>query len=354
MATMDPKNNFYLRFRHSVTDIQEQLEALPSKAAVGGELMYATEDILSRISRLSKEVADAADFVPAYDHRAYSDTVKSLRDQFTEAQAKYQPRSRFQFKQRAVNSSATPKPDTRSLNPANVDNHHRDSNPKAAEAKDASNTNTITTAAGTTTLNQVSSTRGDLTLSDHTRVHITLPSTAARAVSAWTLTNLDRCIVDMSAQPSSNDDDTHPAFASLTLKDISGSVIVAGRVDGPVHVTNVRDSVVVVAARQVRIHDCDNVVFYLHCVSRPIIEACKRVWFAKAPACYLTDKQKGEINLFDQVDDFQWLKSTASPNWSVLPESDAVPEDVWKKQLVGGLGQAIDETLRNLGAGKRP
>jgi hypothetical protein len=66
----------------------------------------------------------------------------------------------------------------------------------------------------------------------------------------------------------------------------------------------------------------------------------------------LTDKQKGEANLFDQVDDFKWLKATASPNWSVLPESEAVPEEVWQKTLVGGPGVVIEETLRKLGAGK--
>ncbi|KAK4098660.1 hypothetical protein N658DRAFT_499113 [Parathielavia hyrcaniae] len=351
MPTMDTNNSFYLRFRNSVEDIQQQLEVLPSKATVGGERMYAIEDILSRISRLSREVADVADSVPAYDHRAYSDTVKALREEITEAQAQYQPKPRFQFKQRALNSSATPKPDSRSLNPATA-NNHSDSPPVAAGARDhASNNN------GTTTSNPAPSTRRDLALSDHKGVHITLPSTAARAVSAWTLTNLNRCIVDMSAQPSSgsssSEDDAHPPFASLTLKDVSGSVIVAGRVDGPVHVTNVRDSVVVVATRQVRIHDCDNLVFYLHCVSRPIVEACTRVRFAKAPACYLTDKQKGETNLFDQVDDFKWLKATASPNWSVLPEAEAVPEVVWKKHLVGGPGLAVDATLRILGARKR-
>jgi hypothetical protein len=67
----------------------------------------------------------------------------------------------------------------------------------------------------------------------------------------------------------------------------------------------------------------------------------------------LTDKQKGETNLFDQVDDFKWLKATASPNWSVLPETETVPEDVWLKTLVGGPGVAIEETLRKLGACKR-
>lgn len=115
-------------------------------------------------------------------------------------------------------------------------------------------------------------------LSDHSRVHIALPVSAARATSAGgTLTNLDRCVVDMTAPTAS------APFASLAMKDIEGSVVVAGRVDGPVHVTGVRGSVVAVAARQVRIHECRDVVFYLHCGSRPIIEDCEGVRFVKAP-----------------------------------------------------------------------
>ncbi len=108
-------------------------------------------------------------------------------------------------------------------------------------------------------------------------MHITLPASAARATSAGTLTNLTECVVDMTAATAG------APFASLALKNIEGSVVVAGRVEGPVHVTGVKGSVVVVAARQVRIHECRDVVFYLHCVSRPIIEDCEGVRFGKAP-----------------------------------------------------------------------
>lgn len=66
----------------------------------------------------------------------------------------------------------------------------------------------------------------------------------------------------------------------------------------------------------------------------------------------LTDKEKGETNMFNQVDDFKWLKTTASPNWSLLPESEAIPGDVWKKALAGGPGVVIDDTLRTLHVGK--
>ncbi len=66
----------------------------------------------------------------------------------------------------------------------------------------------------------------------------------------------------------------------------------------------------------------------------------------------LTDKEKSETNMFDQVDDFKWLKAAASPNWSLLPEAEAIPDQVWEKALAGGPGVALEDTLRELGVGK--
>lgn len=66
----------------------------------------------------------------------------------------------------------------------------------------------------------------------------------------------------------------------------------------------------------------------------------------------LTDKDRAETNMFDQVDDFKWLKTTSSPNWSLLPESEIVPHTVWKKTLSGTAGLGVDAILRNLGVAK--
>jgi hypothetical protein len=76
-------------------------------------------------------------------------------------------------------------------------------------------------------------------------------------------------------------------FASLMLKNINHSLIIAGHVNGPTHITGIEDSVVVVAARQVRIHECKNVAVYLHCTSHPIIEDCSGMRFAPLPEFYV-------------------------------------------------------------------
>lgn len=131
------------------------------------------------------------------------------------------------------------------------------------------------------------STARDITLSDHEKLHIILPLSASRATSAGALTNMKGCIVDMSVPTQAGSGGGAP-FASLALKDIEKSLIVAGHVDGPCHITGLRDSKVLVVARQVRIHECENVDFYLWCASRPIIEDCKGLRFAPAPSFHVS------------------------------------------------------------------
>lgn len=126
------------------------------------------------------------------------------------------------------------------------------------------------------------STAKNIAISDHTGLHIMLPSTASRATSSGSLTNLARCIVDMTVPTS-----TGAPFAGLALKNIKDSLIIVGHVAGPAHLTGIEDSIIVVAARQVRMHDCKNVQVYLHCTSHPIIEDCSKVEFAPLPSFYV-------------------------------------------------------------------
>jgi tubulin-specific chaperone C len=55
--------------------------------------------------------------------------------------------------------------------------------------------------------------------------------------------------------------------------------------------------------------------------------------------------------MYDQVDDFKWLKSEPSPNWSVLPPSERVPEEVWREVVPGGPGWGVDDILKSVGIG---
>ena len=64
-----------------------------------------------------------------------------------------------------------------------------------------------------------------------------------------------------------------------------------------------------------------------------------------------TEKDTPESNQWDQVDDFKWLKADHSPNWSVLPETERIPDEVWRDVVPGGPGVGIEDILKKVGLG---
>ncbi|KAI1291381.1 tubulin binding cofactor C-domain-containing protein [Xylaria venustula] len=359
----DPKEKFFRHFQAEVTLIQDEIDSLATTSPVDGERQAGTDKVLAGISRLSNEVMDATDFIPSYDQRAYSQAVKALTEKLNVTTGKLGPKSRFQFKTRKTGATPTysqSTPDPRIRKPWGSDGSQDiedDSNTSAVEVETPDAVGALPSLSSAKNYNEELSrsenvggvrkpsfsTAKNIAISDHTGLHIMLPSTASRATASGSLTNLTRCIVDM-AVPTS----TGAPFAGLALKNIKQSLVVAGHVAGPAHITGIEDSIIVVAARQVRMHDCKNVHVYLYCASHPIIEDCSEVAFAPLPSYYSNKSTPSETNQWDKVDDFKWLKDTASPHWSILAEDSRVLGDVWENTVCGKATMSTDDILREL------
>lgn len=67
----------------------------------------------------------------------------------------------------------------------------------------------------------------------------------------------------------------------------------------------------------------------------------------------MTDQEGREENLWDQVDDFKWLKAEQSPNWTVVPEEERLGEEVWREAVPGRPGAGTEDLLREVGVVKR-
>ncbi|KAI5467069.1 tubulin binding cofactor C-domain-containing protein [Mariannaea sp. PMI_226] len=355
---MDPKLRFYNHFTESVAGLDELVQQLPSVANVAGERQEAIDHILAGIGKLLIEVADAADFTPSYDRKQYSVAIKEVQDKLNDTIAKITPRSRFQF--RRTNTPhvdmGAPENDPR-LNPGSLS--RKNTMPADASLPEAPKEDTLgelptniknyneeMARPSTSTLRKPSfSAAKHIGISNHKGLHIILPSSAARATASGSLTDLSGCIVDMSIPTATGG----APFPGLALQNIAKSFIVAGRVNGPVHITGVSDSVLVIVARQVRIHECTNVDIYLHCATHPIIEDCTGMRFAPLPAVYTTEADQAIENQWDQVDDFKWLKADHSPNWAILPEEERLSNELWTKVVPGAPGVSVDESLKKLG-----
>ena len=121
------------------------------------------------------------------------------------------------------------------------------------------------------------------------------------------------------------------------------------------------DCVLMLAARQVRVHAAQRCDLYLRVRSHPVIEHCEGVRVAPYPlgddaypgaANDLAgqqlllvegegeneqqgEQQEEEGGMWRQVDDFGWLRATPSPHWSVLPAHERLAPAALVGEWVG-------------------
>ncbi|CAG7918453.1 unnamed protein product [Penicillium olsonii] len=388
-AEIPLKERFFRYFQHEITVLQERMDHLSSTSLVGGERADATDHCLAGIVRLSNEVKDAASYIPTYDQRVYAEAIKALQDRLSEIRTVFEPRSKFSFKNKK-NASAVSISDAAALaveGRLNIPGYHS----PGASSVDSSAAHTPlypstplnepdkqqqerpelapTSCPGVEVDDFASQSRSEkfaatgissVSVDDHYGLHIMLPSSGSTSTVPASITSLDHCVVDMSI-PTANG----KPYASLTAKGVKSSLLVCGQVNGPAHVTGVERSVMVVSCRQFRMHNCSNVDVYLSCSSNPIIEDCSNIRFSRIPKAYVSNflaicscRQHSRFSSqalrhdrpdhedrWSQVEDFKWIKTEPSPNWSLLDPNDAVPEEVWAEIVPGGPGWSLEDIL---------
>lgn len=98
----------------------------------------------------------------------------------------------------------------------------------------------------------------------------------------------------------------HATYSTAEIDDISDSIILLYRVNGPVYINRVTNSILILACHQFRMHKSDSVSVFVSCSSRrPIIENCTNVAFGDFP-------DTGSFNSlvsWEDIDDFSDLSS---------------------------------------------
>ncbi|XP_057379411.1 tubulin-specific chaperone C-like [Daphnia carinata] len=157
-----------------------------------------------------------------------------------------------------------------------------------------------------------------------------------------TLCNIKGETIIIDSQDSSNKD--------IWLDNLEKSTIIINGIPSALHVTHLNDckvvggpvqtsvfledcfrSTFVIGCQQMRIHKTKECDFYLHIGSRIIIEDCRACRFAPYHREYLGKAEEFNhaklelaVNNWNSIDDFNWLSTEQSPNWSILPESERI------------------------------
>ena len=208
-------------------------------------------------------------------------TIKGLNENLDREVDRITPRRRFQFKSRSATPGQNVKDDRRMLGKPPVSNSQPSSSPSTPQPVQKDYNAPLRSSPALVKKPSFSSAK-TISLTSHNNLHAVLPPSASSATAYGDLSELDTCVIDMS-EPTRGE----TPFSGLALKGLRKCVVVTGNVEGAVHVTGIQDAVLVVASRQVRIHECERVDFYLHCSSHPIIEDCHNVRFAPIPSCYV-------------------------------------------------------------------
>eukprot|EP00605_Chrysophyceae_sp_TOSAG23-4_P002004 GSChrysophyteH1.ASY1.ANO1.2218.1 assembled CDS len=117
-------------------------------------------------------------------------------------------------------------------------------------------------------------------------------------------------------------------LGSVRIESCKGCSIYLGPTRTSVYLDKTIGGAIYIAAHQLRIHECKDVSLCVRCNSHPIIEDCEGMGFAPYEVDYpqltqhFTEASLREARCWDNVVDFRWHRTSASPNWRVLPPGE--------------------------------
>eukprot|EP00357_Protocruzia_adherens_P028187 CAMPEP_0115013796 /NCGR_PEP_ID=MMETSP0216-20121206/25647_1 /TAXON_ID=223996 /ORGANISM="Protocruzia adherens, Strain Boccale" /LENGTH=350 /DNA_ID=CAMNT_0002383315 /DNA_START=141 /DNA_END=1193 /DNA_ORIENTATION=+ len=143
--------------------------------------------------------------------------------------------------------------------------------------------------------------------------------------------DLDKCVVTVTTW-----------VKAVYLENIKDCEIYLGPIAGACFVRGCKNCVIHLAAHQLRIHNAEDSQFHILTRSKPIIEHSTRLIFSPYKIEYSgvdQDLQSSGLyqidNLWREVQDFNWLKKEASPNFELrdLPTNSSTSEEEEKPNI---------------------
>ncbi|CAO0793744.1 unnamed protein product [Mucor circinelloides] len=276
----EASNDFWLDFKAEKQAIEHELANL--KTLPKTELSSHFNNILQKINNLEKRLTKATAFIPSYDERQFSLQLKELGETLERNKAELTPKAKFSFKSRKK------KPSTPEINNASA----------ASETPPPVTDGDILSDA-------------TVLFKDKRDAVLTLKDTNTKFTSDRSvdilLSNVKNCVVVLQ--------EDGIQISAVHIKNIENCVVYCGKIEGSVLMYGLKNSVLFAACHQFRMHEAHNVDMMLHVTSRPIIEDSNNI-----QVCEWSTINQTSTNYFNQIEDFNWLKKQASPNWKVMDQ----------------------------------
>lgn len=283
------KEDFFEKFKAEEESVRDVLSSLTG----GDEVHEALDALLARHHAVDADFTRHAHLLPPYDVQKYRASLKTLASDIAARREQLAPRKKFSFKRRAQPATSIA---TEATAPAG-----------GYVAADVPAEVSSSSATGAFNGELIEGLKGSC-------VKFAPGELNGRDVS---LRDLEDCRVIVLDQ-----------VGAVHVHRLRRCEIVIGAVSSSALMHHCHECIFTFAAKQLRLHDSNQVVLHLHTRSSPIIEHCKNIMFAPFDLAWPGLEEllqmaslgsPGEDGPWSDVQDFNWLKRQASPNWCLVP-----------------------------------
>jgi len=259
----------------------------------------ALDALLERAKALEDAYTEALHILPKYDVQHYRIEIKGLVGDIAGKREMLAPRKKFQFKRREPQKTAI---------------HEMPSGSEPVTVPPKTDTDVCVLDMGSCCAGEVWDKLQDKTI---------IRGPGELSGRDVTLQDMQGCRIVLLDR-----------IGALRCQRLRGCEILVGAVSSSALLYACQQCVVTVASKQLRLHDSEEILLHLHTLSGPVIEHSRRIlvapfdltypaitehWSAASLGTPLTDGSAEANAVWAQVQDFNWHKRQASPNWSVLP-----------------------------------
>lgn len=278
--------NFETYLRTAEAALSKAIEEVQAGSNVNDEL----DALLVQVQALNTEFTNRSHTLPKFHENFHHKAIKSLEADVRQCREKLAPRKKFQFKRKPVSASSESKTLVAEM--------------KAGPSVSFPATTALHSSAGK--------------IFEDLRNEGLLSSDGSFTGQDVSFRGLEGCRFVLLDQ-----------VGAVHCHGLIGCEIIIGVVSSSILLYDCQKCSVTVAAKQVRLHNSQEMLLHVHALSGPVIEHSKQIWFSPFDLSYPAHATHWSAAGFPlerssawaEVQDFNWHKRQASPNWSIVSEA---------------------------------